>query len=302
MSTINRPRVTAIVLNYRNWPGVRDLLGDFVGQTLAPLDIVVVDNASGDGSAAQIQGDAERTGRRIHLLEMVSNNGYAAGINAGITWALSREEASEYLLLCTHDVRLELTCVERLVAALEVDRQAAVAGPLLGWASRPALVWSAGGSLNARTGRPFHQGAGAALDAARGKPSTSAAWLDGAVLLVRRSAVDEVGLLNESFFLYTEEIEWLLRMADRGHSAIVVPDAVAWQEPGMTPPYLEQRNRVLLYRLRREPRLVAVGVAAGLAAASRDAIRGDGRRARLRGIGVIHGLTGRLDRDLAGQR
>lgn len=290
------------MLNYRNSAGVLAVLADLAEQTCAPERVLVVDNASGDGSAARIQQGIESLGIAARIHQMAANNGYAAGMNAGIREATSNAAKPDLLLLCTHDVRLERTCLERLVGALAAHDGAAVAAPLLGWASRSEQVWSSGGAVSTGTGRPHHLGTGRPIDVARTEAPQTVAWLDGAVLLVQRVVAEQVGPMDESFFMYSEELEWLLRVTDTGRTLLVVPDAVAWQEPGMAPPYLEQRNRVQLYRVRRKPWYVATSVVAGFRAAARDALHGNAGSARLRLAGVMHGLTGQLDREKALRR
>jgi GT2 family glycosyltransferase len=301
VATIGTPGVAAVVLHYRNWPGVRGCLEDLTSQTAVLEGVTVVDNASADGSTAELQRYVSESGDRFELRVMAANNGYAAGMNAGIRAVRDRHRPA-YVLLCTHDARLEPTCVAALVAALEADPAAAVAGPLLGWATRPGQVWSVGGEVSARTGRPFHLRVPGDLESLRGRSPQQRSWLDGALLLVRADVIDEVGLLDESFFMYIEEVEWQLRIRDSGRMAVWVPSAVAWQEPGMAPPYLEQRNRVLLYRVRGQPWLVVTAVAAGGRAALRDLVHGRGGAVHLRLRGVAHGLTGKLDRRLAARR
>ena len=292
-ASIRTVRVAAVVLHYRFWPGISSCLDGLRAQSLPATQTLVVDNASADGSADAI---AEAY-PQAELLRMGSNDGYAAGINAGLR-ALDLA-ALDYVL---HDARFEPDCLEQMVAAAEGERTIGVVGPVLGWASRPDEVWSTGGMLRPVTGRPWHMRKPLYLDAARHGPVADRAWVDGAVMLARTSVFDRAGCFDERFFLYSEELEWLRRVRSAGDRVVVAPAAVALQEPGMAPPYLETRNRILLYRRPKDVWYLLVAVLSGFAAAGRSMRAGRWREARLRLVAVADGLSCRLRRELALQR
>jgi GT2 family glycosyltransferase len=290
-----RPRVAAVVLHFRFWPGVEHCLDALREQSAALVATVVVDNASSDASAEAIR--SAHPG--LSVVELATNDGYAAGMNAGV--AAVDGDDPDWLLLCTHDAVLDPDCLERLLAIGEADPSIGALGPLLGWRSRPDVVWSAGGALR-RSGRPVHVRPRGDIASARLCRTADRDWLDGAVLLVRRTAWKAIGGFDESFFLYCEEVEWLLRAHDHGWRVVCEPSAVARQEPGQAPPYLETRNRIRLHLIRRSPLGVAAAVAAGLRAAARSALAGRRDLALLRLAAVRDGLSGRLDRARALRR
>lgn len=289
-------RVAAVVLHYRFWPGVAGCLTDLEEQGLRLIQTIVVDNASDDGSPDAVAGGYPG----VEVLRLPVNDGYAAGMNAALR---SLDLSSvDYVLLCTHDVRLEPDCLSQLVAEAESDAEIGVVAPLLGWRSRPDEVWSAGGLVRPLTGRPAHRRSDSSLATARRARVTDCAWVDGAVMLVRANVFERIGWFDERFFLYSEELEWLRRVRRAGDRVVVVPGAVAWQEPGMAPPYLETRNRILLYRRPKDGWYLVMAVLAGLTAAVRSMRAGRWREARLRLVAVADGLSCRLRREIALQR
>jgi GT2 family glycosyltransferase len=295
-ASIRTVRVAAVVLHYRFWPGIATCLDGLQAQTLSATRTLVVDNASDDGSADAIA----KAYPQADLLRMESNDGYAAGMNAGLR---SLDLAAlDFVLLCTHDVRFEPDCLERLVSAAEHDHTIGVVGPVLGWSSRPNEVWSAGGMLRPVTGRPWHLRKPHHLDEARLGPVADRAWIDGAIMLARTSVFERAGCFDERFFLYSEELEWLRRVRSAGDRVVVAPSAVAWQQPGMAPPYLETRNRILLYRNPKDAWYLLVAVVAGVLAAVRSLRAGRRPEAKLRLLAVIDGLSSRLRRGIALQR
>lgn len=234
-----------MVLHYRRWPDVRRCLDALDEQTTSPDEVVVVDNASGDGSATLIS-DAYPWAT---LVEAAENLGYGAGMNVGIS-ALS--PSSEAVLLLTHECVLAPDALEILFARMCADPQIGALGPLMGLRSQPDRVYSAGGWIDP-TWRPRHFREPADLGAWSDAEPRKVEWLDGSALLLRRAAVESAGPFDEHYFMYFEETDLLLRFTQAGWRVECVPRARAWQEPGPKPSYLWTRNR-LRFLARRAPR------------------------------------------------
>lgn len=214
--------ITAVVLHYRNWPDVAEVIRHLQAQT-EPLEIVLVDNASGDGSIERIRAQFPE----LDILESPVNGGYAAGMNLG-----RRHTHSDAILLLTHDVLLEPTAVEQLATRLK-GRTGAV-GPLLMRADRSDEVWSAGGYIGEDM-IPGHH-----TDHPSGPRTVE--WIDGACMLVSAQAFDEVGPIDEGYFLYFEEVDFACRLREKAWTIECEPSAVARQTPGQLPQVLYRRN------------------------------------------------------------
>lgn len=272
-------RVAAVVVHYRRRNDVDATVRSVRGQSLAPERVLVVDNGSRDGSAEEL---CERYGD--DLLALPDNRGYAAGANAGIRALLpSRPDA---VLLLTHEVLLRPDALAALATRLDADARVGAVGPLVGLRERPDVVWSAGGLLSRDDWTVRHLGSGEALAAHAGDPY-AVDWLDGCVILVRAEALRAVGPLDEGYFLYYEEADFLWRLGMRGWRVECVPAAVAWQQPGSPPRALLQRNRLrfarragglagLVAALRYDVREIRYGIEAGATkrAEARERIRG----------------------------
>jgi hypothetical protein len=218
VSRVRAPTVLAVVLN---WNSGRDTLaclealerGTFVG-----CRALVVDNGSTDDSVARIRARVPH----VALLELGANYGYAGGNNRGIRHGLGD---CDYVWLLNPDVVVAPDCLARLVEVAEADRHAAMLGPLVRMREEPQRILSAGGCLDG--GRPAHRGLG---EVDRGQFDAPAAvdYVTGCALLARRSAIESIGLLDERFFLYYEEVDWCHRARAAGFTCVVVPHAVAW--------------------------------------------------------------------------
>jgi GT2 family glycosyltransferase len=241
-------RIGVVVLHYRFWPGVIETL-DALAQQDHPIErIVVVDNCSADGSAAQLR---DRPG--IDLVEATVNDGYAAGMNLGIR-TLAPEHVDAVLLL-THEAVLSLEGLSALANELDADPELGAVGPLLTWRNNPDRVYSAGVSIDPRSWSTHHVGATDPVRTWRERGPQPVDSLDGAAVLIRREAIESTGQFNENYFMYFEEADYFVRMRRRGWAVACVPAALAVQQPGVPPHALWVRNS-LRFRADNAPRRV----------------------------------------------
>lgn len=181
--------------------------------------VVVVDNASRDRTVEIVANEfpgieIDRTG---------ANLGFAAACNRGIRLAASR--APTHYLLVNPDAYLDVTCIEALGDALEARPDAAAASPLILYEDS-GKIWYAGAAADVDAGIYWHEAVGAD-DTGQFTEISVTGRPTGCVMLVRRDVVDEVGLLDESYFLYWEDVEWGLRLQRGGRTVLFVPKARA---------------------------------------------------------------------------
>ncbi|HTZ04700.1 MAG TPA: glycosyltransferase family 2 protein [Gaiellaceae bacterium] len=190
-------------------------------------ELIVVDSGSRDGSPELVRSRFPSA----RCVALGANRGYAAAANAGLELASGR-----YVLLLNSDARPIGDAVERLVALAEARPDVGVAGPRLvnpdGTLQRSVrgfpTLWRLATeflflrklapksrALNAFYGAGFDHGTPADCD-----------FLKGAALLLRREALDEVGVLDEAFFVFSEDVDLCYRMRAAGWKVAFVPDAV----------------------------------------------------------------------------
>jgi GT2 family glycosyltransferase len=185
--------------------------------------VVIVDNGSTDGTVAHLRA----TRPDLHIIE-AENRGFAAGNNAGI-----RATTSPLVLLLNPDTLVGPGAIETLVEALEADATAAIAGPRIVDAhGRAELSF---GSMMAPlaelrqkllvVGRDREWPIVTPLVERMTREARHVDWVSGACLLIRRDALAAVGLLDERFFLYTEDVDLCASIRARGHSVLFAPQA-----------------------------------------------------------------------------
>jgi GT2 family glycosyltransferase len=179
----------------------------------ASHEIVVVDNASSDGSAAAARRFAEVT-----VIETASNAGFAAANNVGM-----RATSGAHLLLLNSDTVVPAGAIDRLLAELERQPDVAVVGPrLVDGSGRAELSFGRMiGPLNElRQKRLARSGAVDELTRRRQYPD----WVSGACLLVRRADAEAVGGLDERYFMYAEDVDFCAAIRARGRRVFFTPD------------------------------------------------------------------------------
>lgn len=189
-------------------------------------EILVLDNASDDGSAAAVRGwDADRDGRSAGPLRLIALQRRTGKAENDST--LLREAAGDFCLLLNEDSELRPGACAALLQALESDPGAAAAGAqLLDSAGNPVpCAWRFPGVRTALVGALFlHR----RLTVQSGGGETRAVdWAQSSALLVRRQAAVAVGYLDPGFFVYYDECDFCKRLADAGWRTLFVPAAEA---------------------------------------------------------------------------
>ena len=212
--------VSVVVVTYNSIRELERCLASVSG-----YEVVVVDHGSTDGTVELIR---ERF-PHVRLIEQ-ENRGFGAGMNAGMRVADGR-----YFLLLNADAWMLGDAVERLRAFADEHPEAAVVGPRLlnpDGSLQPSVrgfptLWRLATEYFflrklAPQSRLFNAFFGAGFDH---RSVREAEWLSAACLLVRREAADEVGLFDEDFFMFSEEVDWCCRFRKAGWKVLFFPDA-----------------------------------------------------------------------------
>ena len=208
-------RVVAVIVNYNSAPDIFECL-DALRASEHPVELVVVDNASTDGSPDELARHHD-----VHLVRSARNVGFGGGVNLGVRTV----EPAGAILLVNPDATLAPDAVGNLVATLESHPKAAAVGPLVSNpdgtvqpSKRRFPTWTQA-ALHSTVGVfwPGNPGTRAYVcaDAPEDRPS-QVGWLSASVLLIRADAFRDVGMFDERFFFYVEDLDLCRRFADAG--------------------------------------------------------------------------------------
>lgn len=186
--------------------------------------IIVVDNGSNDGSVEYIAGHCPQ----VELIVLPSNIGFGPACNQAISKVL-RDEIYNYIFLLNNDVTVHPQALSKLINAAQAHPQVGVFGAKIYYADKPNTIWYAGARRR--------YGVLAAADIGRGQIDNGqfsalreVDYIFGAAMLIRRSVFERVGLFDERFFLYLEDLDFCLRVQKAGFLLLFVPEARVWHQ------------------------------------------------------------------------
>jgi GT2 family glycosyltransferase len=217
--------LTIVIVSYNARVHLENCLRSLAAAPPAiPHDIVVVDNASADDSVAAVRAGWPS----VAVIGQRANTGFAAANNVGI-----RATRGNLVLLLNNDTIVPAGAIDALVARLLEHPEAAVAGPrLIDGEGTPELSFgpmiSPLGELRQKIVMGLHDrrvGPVTRWVARETARERFVDWVSGACLLVRRAAAEQVGLLDERYFLYTEDVDFCAALRARGWTILFTPAA-----------------------------------------------------------------------------
>jgi GT2 family glycosyltransferase len=182
-----------------------------------------------DRSTAELGGRPDDAEVRLILIETGGNLGFAGGNNVGLRYLLARPDV-DYVWLLNNDTVVARSALRELVSRAESDPDAGAVGGTLLELSHPDRVQEMGGAtVSEWHGMVSVLGRGVPSDAVR-PTEPELDYISGGCLLVRREIIEQIGLLDERFFLYGEDVDWGLRMRDAGLALLYAPHAHVWHK------------------------------------------------------------------------
>lgn len=229
-------KIYIVIVNYKTPELVFQCLESLNNQinTLNSGKVIVVDNCSADGSVEKLNAyvQSKSWGAWIDILPMLRNGGFAYGCNAGIRHAFALDSTVDYVMLLNPDTLVRVGAIKGLSDFMDANPHVGITGS--------QLENSDGGIEN--SAHRFHSPISELLEGARlgllsrifpqyeiTPPRHQGAhqcdWVSGASMMIRRHLLDEIGLLDEAFFLYFEEVDFFYRSAKAGWQTWYVPAA-----------------------------------------------------------------------------
>ncbi|MGY6274575.1 glycosyltransferase family 2 protein [Methylomonas sp. MgM2] len=228
-------QVSAVIVNYNAGELLRLCIESLVSCPLN-VEVVIVDNASSDGSLDTLCG----LERQLKIIRNDVNRGFAAGCNQGLA-----ETHADYILFINPDCSFVPGALQEILAHLKADSKAGMAGGLL---VNPDGTEQVGGRRAVPTPwRSFVRMFGLARFEKRWpklfgdfnlhqqplpEKTIEVEAISGACMLVKRKAVDDVGLWDEGYFLHCEDLDWCMRFRQKGWKVLFIPSARVVHEQG----------------------------------------------------------------------
>jgi GT2 family glycosyltransferase len=223
---VTPPEVAVIILNWNGKDETIECLESLGNMTYQNYKILIVDNASSDGSVEVLR-------QRYPAMELIvsgRNLGFAGGNNLGIKRAL--ESGTDYLLLLNNDTTVEPGFLGKMVGTAESAPGIGIVGPKICMYSDPGKIWSAGGRIDMFAGKIGNLGEGLPEKDFSGVRDVD--YVSGCALLIKAEVARRIGLMDERYFLYFEETDWNVRAHKAGYRSVVDYDARIFHKAGIS--------------------------------------------------------------------
>ncbi len=237
--------IYAVSLNWNGFLLTVPCIDSLKKSTIAFTKIIILDQASTDSSGEKLQQLYEND-NQVHIVHNEKNYGFAAGINIGIKKAL--DMGAEMVFIVNNDTIVDKDCIQHLYKVLLSDPLAGAAGPAIMYYSNPEKIWQAGGFFNKLKMGTSVPAKGKMLSEIS-KSLSSVSFLTGCALLIPVKTFNKVGLFDQSYFLYSDDVDYGLRIKSAGMNMYFVPVAKVWHK--IEDIAIDRTTPLVLYHLAR---------------------------------------------------
>lgn len=249
---MGHPLVYAVVLNWNGYEDTVACLNSIEGIDYPNFQTIVVDNGSNDGSGEKIEDSYPD----ISVLYNQENLGFSGGMNTGIRYAI--DSGADYVWILNNDTIIpeSLNLIQRLISPLEESSSVGMTSPLI-VRDGTDLVWFIEGKVNSSTLNAKHIGDGEPVDQVLdGQPLLDTDYVPLCAAMIDIDMIHSVGLLDERYFLYYEDVDYSWRARKDGYYFQTVTDVSVehkvsqstGQNLGPLNSYYAARNRILFWR------------------------------------------------------
>jgi GT2 family glycosyltransferase len=242
---VDAPLVCVVIVNWNGKEDTLECLDSVMELDYPRYEVIVVDNASDDGSPEAIKAEFPE----VTLLVNKINLGFAGGSNVGICRALAR--GCEYIFLLNNDTVVDSSLLKELVTGAESAPKVGIVGPKVYYYGQHGKLWSVGAKKHWLRMTPTTIGLDEE-DQGQYDAISKVDYIFGCGMLVKRIVLEEVGLLDPRYFAYYEDLDLCLRAKRQGYDVVWAPEAKMWHKVSAatrTIPYAKEyhfaRSRVL---------------------------------------------------------
>lgn len=240
------PKVSIIILNWNGLNDTLECLESLIKVNYNNFRVVVVDNNSSNDDVEKLREQFDDFIDKIIVND--SNLGFSGGNNVGIKYAL--ENGADYVLLLNNDTFVEPDFLSKLVEKDDQQKGIGILTPMITYYTEPEKIWSAGGNISNIKASGFTFGHN--QKAAEYEFDKFCTFASGCCMLIKKEVLEDVGLLDENYFLYLEDTDFSYRTITTGYKILYVGSAKVYhkvfsttgKESGLLPLYYSVRNRL----------------------------------------------------------
>jgi hypothetical protein len=250
---VKTPGVAIIVINLNGRDDTLKCLASLDKVKYPNLKIYLVDN----GSTQPIADDVRRLFPKVILIQNAKNMGFTGGNNIGIKKAL--KDKAEYVCLLNNDTIVNENFLEPLIKVCEGNPAIGMATPKIYFYGSSNIIWAYGAKVDKTLARSPHIGVGE-KDRKQFDKIRFVERITGCAMFVKKEVIEKIGMLDDRFFIYEEELDWCLRARRLGYKLAVVPESIIWHKGHRDSGrigrpfigYLQTRNHFLMLKKNRD--------------------------------------------------
>lgn len=209
------PKVSIILVNYNGYQDTIECLKSLKELEYHNYEVIIVENGSKDYE--KVKNDRFLNDNAIVILEK-ENGGFSAGNNIGIKYAL--ENGTDYVFLLNNDTTIDKNAIKYLVEIAEDDNKVGIATGNIYYYSQPDKLWYSNGIYNYKKGATYMVN----------EATAEVSFVCGCMMLIKRATIEEIGMLSDDFFLYSEDTEYDCRAVKAGWKLKWTPKAKVYHK------------------------------------------------------------------------
>jgi len=212
--------VSILLVNFNNNQYTIDCLKSLMKVEYQNFEILITDNGSAYTNFIKLKNDIKQFTSKLNIKLIRSNIKlyFAGGTNKAI-----KESKGEYICLLNNDTEVEPDFLDTIISYLELNKDIGMLCPKIVYYKKPNYIWYAGAHLNPRSMYfTYHYGINQ-KDSGQFDQIRETSYANGAALFIRKEVIQKIGLLDEIFFMYAEEVDWNYRAKAIGYKLIYFP-------------------------------------------------------------------------------
>lgn len=240
--------IYVILVNWNSWRDTQECILSLSKMVGLEFKVIVCDNNSSDDSIQRLESLCSNVpDGLLRIVNTGGNLGFAGGNNVGINIALADPETSHIWLL-NNDTTVDSDALSRLLEKMRDDERIGICGSTLLFAHDPQVIQAVGGKYNSWLGLSAHILGGVTYSAEQCEQVNPDEfdYVVGASMLVSRNFIEKVGLMDEQYFLYCEELDWATRAKRAGFKLGYAPSSLVYHKEGGTTgsaSHIKRKNR-----------------------------------------------------------
>lgn len=240
------PSVFIIIVNWNGYRDTLECVESLYKINYKNYKVILIDNGSDTNEIDAITDKFPST----VLIKSNANLGFSGGNNLGIEFSI--QSGAEYVLLLNNDTIVEVDFLNHLVGNIIQNDKVVIAVPKINYHSNPQTIWYGGGFISKIRGSGFTLGEGK-FEGSYNK-NKFVTFATGCCLLIETRVIKQIGTLDESYFLYLEDVDYCLRVISAGYKILYVADSKIYHKVSVStkknnallPLYYVTRNRFYL--------------------------------------------------------